>query len=142
MLWLRTHSTKQLKTSNSEIRARLRQTVIKYSIVLGIALAYLIFLLCTGIGIPCIFSKITGLKCVGCGISRMFVSLFKLDIVSAFWYNPFLFITGPFLLAYLAVGEIRYIRSGSRKMGKWEIFLWIELALAIVYGIFRNIFPI
>ena len=72
----------------------------------------------------------------------MFVSLFRLDFVSAFRYNPFLFITGPLLLAYIAFGEIRYIRSGSKDMGKWDIFLWVELALALAYGILRNIFPI
>ena len=124
------------------MRARLKKTVIKYSVILGIAVAYLIFVLCTGLGIPCVFYEITGLKCPGCGISKMFISLVKLDFVSAFWHNPFLFITGPFLVAYLALGEIKYVRTGNNDMGKWEIFLWVELALALAYAVLRNIFPI
>ena len=120
----------------------MRQTVVKYSVVFGILLAYLIFVLCTGIGIPCVFSKITGFKCVGCGISRMFVSLARLDFVSAFKYNAFLFITGPFLIAYFACGEIKYVLYGNGRMGKWEIFLWVELVLALAYGVLRNIFSI
>ena len=129
-------------TDNFERKQRLRQTVVKYSVVFGILLAYLIFVLCTGIGIPCVFSKITGLKCVGCGISRMFVSLARLDFVSAFKHNAFLFITGPFLIVYFAVSEIKYVLCGNGRMGKWEIFLWVELALGIAYGVLRNIFPI
>ena len=124
------------------MRARLRKTVIKYSVLLGIAAAYLIFVLCTGLGIPCLFYEITGLKCPGCGISKMFISLVKLDVVSAFWHNPFLFITGPFLIAYLAAGEVKYVRTGNNDMGKWEIFLWVEIALVLTYAVLRNIFPI
>ena len=135
-------STKQLKTSNPEIKVRLRKTLLKYSIILGIALAYLAFVLLTGIGIPCVFHEITGLKCPGCGISRMFISLAKLDFVSAFKHNPFVFLTGPFIIAYIAFSEVKYIISGSKQMGKWEIFLWVELALALAYAVLRNIFPI
>ena len=121
---------------------RLRKTLLKYAIVLGIALAYLVFVLLTGIGIPCVFYEITGLKCPGCGISRMFISLAKLDFVSAFKYNSFVFVTGPFILAYFIFSEIKYVVSGSNKMGKWEIFLWVELFLALAFAVLRNIFPI
>lgn len=127
---------------NSEVKKRFRETVLKYAIILLIGVAYLIFVRCTGIGIPCLFYEITGLKCVGCGISRMLVSLSRLDFVTAFQYNSFLFITGPFILLYLAICEVRYVFYGSAKMGKWGIFLWVELVLAIVYAVLRNIFSI
>ena len=133
-------STRQLKASNPEVKARLRSVVIKYSIVFGIALAYLIFFLCTHKGIPCVFRKITGLKCVGCGVSKMLVAILRFDFATAFLYNPFLFITGPLLVAYLAACEVKYIRHGNRDMGRWEIFLWVELVLGLAFGILRNIF--
>ena len=72
----------------------------------------------------------------------MLVSLVKLDFVSAFRYNSFLLVTGPLLVAYLVCGEVRYVLYGSRKMEKVEKFMWIELGLAIAFGILRNIFPI
>ena len=128
--------------SNLEIKARARRVVVKYSIILGVGVAYLIFFLCVGFGIPCVFREITGLKCPGCGISKMFVSLARLDFVAAFRHNPVVFTTGPFLLAYLVTSEIKYIRCGERNMDKWEIFLWVELALLLAYGVLRNIFPI
>ena len=90
-------------------------------------------------GIPCLFNKITGLKCVGCGISRMLVALVRFDFASAFKYNAFLFVTGPFLIAYIACSEVKYVLNGSRCMGKYEIFLWAERVLAIVYGVLRNV---
>ena len=135
-------STRQLQDNNFEIKKRLRETLIKYGVIFGIALAYLIFVLITGMGIPCLINITTGFKCVGCGISRMLISLVKLDFASAFKYNPFLFITGPVIIAYLIVGEVKYIIHGNRKLGKWEIILWVELVLALVYMILRNIFPI
>ena len=42
--------------------------------------------------IPCIFHKITHMYCPGCGLTRMIISIFKLDIYQAFRYNPLLFI--------------------------------------------------
>ena len=104
--------------------------------------AYLVLVLCTGIGLPCPFHALTGLSCPGCGLSRMLLSLVRGDPVSAFGYNPFLFITAPFLLVYLAVSEVKYIRQGDGRMGRWEILLWVELLLAVTYGILRNLLPI
>ena len=72
----------------------------------------------------------------------MLISIVKLDFASAFRYNSFLFVTGPILIAYFAISEIRYVIYGAEKMGKWDIILWVELALAILYGVLRNIFPI
>ena len=121
-------------------KKRLKSTLIKYGVIFGIALAYLIFVLCSGIGIPCIFHAITKLECPGCGVTRMILSLVKFDFVSAFHYNPFLFITGPFLIAYLVACEVKFVKQGNKKMGKWEIFIYVELILALLYGILRNIF--
>ena len=133
---------KKLKTDNLELKARLREIIKKYSIIFGIGLAYLAFVLIAGFGIPCIFHLVTGLQCPGCGISRMFMSLAKLDFVAAFKYNSFVFLTGPFLLAYIIANEVKYIITGNNNMGKWEIFLWVESALAFAFGILRNIFPL
>jgi hypothetical protein len=127
-------------TFMTDQKKRLKSTLIKYGVIFGIALAYLIFVLCTGLGIPCVFHAITKLECPGCGVTRMLISIVKLDFVSAFWYNPFLFVTGPFLIAYLIACEVKFIKHGNRNMGKWQIFMYVELALALLYGILRNIF--
>ena len=135
-------SIRQLKDTNPNAVIRLRKCATKYGVILLVGIAYLIFVLLTEIRIPCIFYEITGLKCPGCGITRMIVSVARLDLASAFKYNPFLFITGPFILLYLAFLEIKYVLSGSTAMDKWTALVWIELILAIVYCVMRNISPI
>jgi hypothetical protein len=135
-------SIRQLKDSNPEVSKRFYNIAIKYGIIFGIGLTYLFFVLLSGLRIPCVFYEFTGLKCPGCGITRMIVSLAKLNFTDAFGYNPFLFITGPFILIYLAISEIKYVLCGNRKIGKWEIFIPVELILAIAYGVLRNIYPI
>ena len=135
-------SIKQLRDTDPKVVRRLKKTSIKYGAILLIGIAYLIFILLTDLRIPCILYELTGIKCPGCGITRMLVSFARLDFVSAFKYNPFLFITGPFILLYLAIFEIKYILSGSTGMGKWRLFIWGELILAIAYGVLRNIIPI
>lgn len=131
-----------MKIIDFEMKKRLRKTVLKYCVILGIALSYLVLVSSTGMGIPCLFYEITGFKCVGCGISRMFISLVRLDFYAAFKHNSFVFVTGPFIIAYLVCSDVKYVLHGNRRMGKWEIFMWVELALAIIYGIVRNIFYI
>ena len=53
------------------------------------------------LGIPCIFYKITGYKCPGCGITRAIFSLLKGNIKNAIYYNKLLFIAGPFIIIYI-----------------------------------------
>ena len=122
------------------MKTRLRRTVKKYVIVFAICLAYLIFVLTFGWGIPCVFYEITGLMCPSCGVSRMFIAMSKLDFRTAFFCNPFLFITGPVIIFCIAYSDFRYVKYGSNSLGKASAILWIEIALAVLYGVLRNFF--
>ena len=102
-------------------------------------IAYGVFVSLAGFGIPCIFYTLTGLKCPACGVTRMAVSLLRLDFVSAFRYNPFLLITSPVIAFCLIYSDVLYIRTGSGR-SKWiEGVLWIETALLLLFGILRNL---
>ena len=150
-----------MKTLNEKQKKRLLSTLKSCGIILGIGIIYLLSVTLPikkgeplWHGIPCVFYEGTeyifkllnieheGIKCAGCGLSRMLISLVKLDFVSAFWYNPFLFITGPLLIAYLVAQNIKYIITGKENMGKWQIFLYVEGGLAVIYMILRNFLPI
>ena len=128
-----------LRTTDKTPKERLKKTLLKYTVILGISLLYLLFVLLTGWGIPCIFYTVTGWQCPGCGISRMLVSIAKLDFVSAFYHNPFLLVTSPILFGCLLLSEIRYVKRGDGSLGKWSILLWIEIVLALLFGVLRNI---
>lgn len=90
--------------------------------------------------LPCMFNQITGLKCPGCGVSRMCLAILRLDFSSAFFWNPAVFICLPFL-AYLLIDlSLRYIRFGSLRLNKWQQRgCWIMVAFLLAFGIFRNL---
>lgn len=94
-----------------------------------------------GFGIPCPVHYFTGFKCPGCGVSRMFISLMKLDFKSAFEANRLLLVTLPVIASLLFVYFFRYIKTGSRKIFKAENIIYIVLIITfLIFGVVRN-FP-
>lgn len=94
-----------------------------------------------GFGIPCPVHYFTGFKCPGCGVSRMFISLMKLDFKSAFEANRLLLVTLPVIASLLFVYFFRYIKKGSRKISKAENIIYIVLIISfLIFGVVRN-FP-
>ena len=120
-------------------KQRLAKTLKKYAFVVASGVAYAIFVTLTGWGIPCPIYTVTHLQCPACGVSRMLLALLRLDFAAAWSYNPYLLINGPIILGCLAVSDIRYIRTGDGRLGKLSILLWVEIALALSFGILRNI---
>lgn len=89
-------------------------------------------------GIPCIFYKITGLYCPGCGVTRMLFSLINLDFYQAFRYNPLVFILLILYIIYLIIKIIvKLLFKKNLKIP--QVILNIIIILLILYGILRNI---
>ena len=130
-----------LKT-DIEFKKRLKRVLIRYGALLTIGFIYLMINLFVGYGIPCVFNKCTGLQCPGCGATRMAMALAGFDFVSAFKYNAFLFVTGPFILGSIIFNEVRFVRTGHRPSSKWGAVMIVMLILALIYGVLRNVFPI
>lgn len=115
-----------------------RKAILKiYGIVLALCIPYLIWSLSTNIYISCLFHSLTGFMCPGCGISRMFLSLVRFDIVGAFSYNPVVFILLILwnVIAILCFTEkIRFVQS--------KRFIYSALGVSVIaltiYGIVRN----
>lgn len=57
--------------------------------LLIILLEGIVFYLITfvNITIPCLFKKLSHIPCPGCGLTRSFLSIFKLDLLSCLKYN-------------------------------------------------------
>ena len=93
--------------------------------------------------IPCIINSIFGIYCPGCGITRMFLSIIKLDFYQAFRYNPIAFLLLPFVIfyGYLELKTKIFNKKNFLNSEKYK-FVWIVLGIIlIVYGILRNTGP-
>lgn len=122
------------------MRQRLYRVARRYAVILGVGLLYFVFVRVTKIGIPCPFRAVTGLQCPGCGISRMAISLLRLDFVSAFYANPVILLTSPILLFCIADSDLSYIRTGKASSHPWcRVLLLMVLAALLVFGIVRNL---
>ena len=122
------------------MKERLHKDLKSLGILLIVGTAYLIFFRVFGFGIPCPVKLITGFDCPSCGITRMIVSISRLDFVKAFNFNPVLFITLPMIVACFLANRIRYIKTGERESYLiCRIALGFEIGLLLVYGVVRNI---
>lgn len=106
--------------------------------VLGVGITYYMLIRFAGFSIPCIFHKITGWKCPGCGITTLILCLLEGDFKGAFAANPFLFVTGPALLAEL--GYYYLFLDDKRKLPTWNNRLIILYGISLlIFGILRNL---
>lgn len=97
----------------------------------------------TFVSIPCMFHKITGLYCSGCGMGRCIQSILEGKWAQAFRYNIFGFLLLPFILICL---EEKCICWGiERKSDMIEHIpkngIKVILGLFVLYGVLRN-FPL
>jgi len=91
------------------------------------------------IGIPCIFHKITGLYCPGCGITRTLFSLINFDFKSAFRNNILILIVCPFLLYYVIHKIYDWINFKPER-NIFPPWVWNTLLIiTIIFGILRNL---
>ena len=122
--------------------ARARKVVFGALVLLGIGALYAVFVNLTHIGIPCVFNLLTGLRCPGCGVTRMCIALLKLDFKTAFYENPAVFCMIPLAAAVTARLIYMYIRYGRKSDKYTNIALYFMIAVLIVFGIVRNIIHI
>lgn len=110
----------------------------------GILLAGVLYgLICSwlGVGIPCLFYKLTGFQCPGCGVSRMCLSLLRLDFAGAWRYNSAILLLLPLGIGLAIRVGVRYVKSGSRVLTKEEnAVVWFMAAVLLVFGVARNLF--
>ncbi len=117
-----------------------KRSIVLYALLLVILCLYLIELLTLGYAIPCVFHLVTGLKCPGCGVTRLLVSLSHFDFKSAFHYNAFVFITSPLLLYFFIKSMLNNCGVIKNQITSTENrILYVYIVLFVIFGIVRNI---
>jgi hypothetical protein len=102
-------------------------------LILMIALAFIYFSDPTGGPIfPCIFNKVTGHYCPGCGMTRSIHSILRFQPIQAFRYNA-LSLVIPFVLTIYYISKYK----GMRLTSKYILVLMIIISIS--FGILRNI---
>lgn len=110
---------------------------VKVGIFLFLLLFYFFINKLFNFSIPCPIYYITHLYCPGCGITRMFFAILKLDFYQAFRYNPLVFILLILSIIYFILKLI--LKRFNINIKMTEYIWYILLVIIIVYGILRNI---
>lgn len=122
------------------MQTRLKKVLCTAAVLLCAGLFYALIARKIG-GVPCPFYTLTGLKCPGCGVSRMCLALLRGRIGEAFLYNRAVLLLAPFGV-YVAVSWcVGYVRTGSRLLRTApKAVAWSMAAVLIAFGIARNFF--
>ena len=91
---------------------------------------------------PCMFHRVTGYYCPGCGGTRAVFTFFRGDIVRAFKFHPFVpytFILGGW---FMLSQTIEKASRGRLAIGMHyrDIYLWIALAIVLLNWLVKNLF--
>lgn len=89
----------------------------------------------------CMFYKLSGYYCPGCGAGRACYCILHGRLAQAFRYNPLLCILLPWLALYIAACGIQWLVTGRETVSSRIPIeaTYVLLAVVILYGIARNI---
>lgn len=119
---------------------RIRKVLCITGVLAVILAGYYLLVSLTPFVIPCAFHKITGLKCPGCGVTRMLLAASHGEFGRAYEYNQALFVLLPVLAADLFWCIYLYIRYGRIESRIHSAGVWVILAVLLIFGVLRNIF--
>lgn len=88
----------------------------------------------------CLFHRLTGWDCPGCGATRSTFALLKGDFLAAWKLNPMYCLL--LLVGVLAIFAMLHARSRGQSVVGLRVgtrTMWTFLGLLVAFGIFRNI---
>lgn len=106
--------------------------------IAAVALIYILAQL--GFGIPCLFLKLTGFQCPGCGNTRAALALLRLDVAAAFGYNPLFLLEFLYLLWVLFHCAKSYLKGA--RFSYTPPVLWLDAVVLVVllaWWVVRNL---
>lgn len=126
--------------SSDPRKRRSRKLAATLAVLVTLGLGYALFVRLSGFAIPCVFNRMTGLLCPGCGVTRMCMGLLSGDLAAAWRSNPAIM---AMLLPAVAVAcdvGCRYVAFGTLRPHKWaNVLVWIMICTLLAFGVVRNI---
>lgn len=90
----------------------------------------------------CIFRKVTGLDCPGCGMTRATYAMLHGDLLAAFRFNPVGMILLPLAMIGVGIEIIGWVRGKPLpfrlRVGRWGATFFATVV--ILWWILRNLF--
>lgn len=100
-------------------------------------------LLAVSFTVGCPINRLTGLKCPGCGVTRMILRILHLDFKTAFFYNPAIFCLVPLWAAAFCIFMLLERRGKTAAAQKVKnIAVFFSIAVLVFFGVVRNILPL
>lgn len=90
----------------------------------GIVLLYVVT---EALGVTCPIRFLTGVSCAGCGMSRAWLAVLRLDLVQAFRFHPLFWLPAPGALLLLGRRRLpeRVFRAGMAVCGALFIVVYL-----------------
>lgn len=108
-------------------------------LLLALGGCYLLFFQTFGFGIPCLFHRMTGYQCPGCGMTHAIAEIGKGNYQRAMQYNALSLTVFPAVCLYLLYRFIWAEKKKRKEFFVWEyILLAILLMITLAYGYIRN----
>jgi hypothetical protein len=110
-------------------------------LILGIGLAYALWVHLTGLAMPCPIKLVTGLWCPGCGATRMCLALLRLDLYGALRSNAGLCLLLPVLAALIGQQALHWVKTGraAPPTPQQNALVWGMVWAMLAYGVVRNL---
>ncbi len=90
----------------------------------------------------CMFHRLTGAHCPGCGMTRATYALLHLRIGTAFALNPLVVSLLPFITVGIGLEILAWVRGPQRPTPRLKLKRWMTITLVVVvlaYWILRNL---
>lgn len=79
----------------------------------------------------CLLKELVGIPCPGCGMTRAYLSLLRLDFKKAFYFHP-LFWTIPFIVIMIVFQEISFWNRLYKNKWIWIILIILFITVYII----------
>ncbi len=114
----------------------MKKAILKiYAVILPLGAAYYLWGAITGLYLPCYVYQRTGLQCPGCGTSRMFLSLARLDITGAFAQHPVMLVL---LIVWNVIAVLCFFGVIKSRRFLYTM-LGLSVAALVIFTISRNL---